>query len=149
MFLLLLDVVPLFLPLENSLLSRLATCHAPWEMLDMVELSIRIDFAPGQRLGPGKVRLLEQIAAHGSIAAGGRALGMSYKRAWDLVDEMNTIFGAPVVAPRSGGQKGGGATLTDLGARLVEKYREVEKLSVQSTKSLMDAIEKEVVIKPR
>jgi molybdate transport system regulatory protein len=115
----------------------------------MAQLSIRIDFAPGQRLGPGKVRLLEQIAEHGSIAAGGRALGMSYKRAWDLVDEMNTIFGAPVVAPRSGGQKGGGATLTDLGTRIVAKYREVEKLSVQSTKALMAAIEKEVVTKTR
>jgi molybdate transport system regulatory protein len=115
----------------------------------MAELSIRIDFAPGQRLGPGKVRLLEHIAEHGSIAAGGRALGMSYKRAWDLVDEMNTIFGAPVVAPRSGGQKGGGATLTELGARLVAKYRDVEKLSMQSTKSLMVAIEKEVVTKAR
>jgi molybdate transport system regulatory protein len=115
----------------------------------MAELSIRIDFAPGQRLGPGKIRLLENIAEHGSIAAGGRALGMSYKRAWDLVDEMNTIFGAPVVAPRSGGTKGGGATLTELGMRIVEKYREVEKLSVQSTKSLMDAIAKEAKPKPR
>ena len=115
----------------------------------MVELSIRIDFAPGQRLGPGKVRLLEQIAEQGSIAAGGRALGMSYKRAWDLVDEMNSIFGAPVVAPRSGGQKGGGATLTDLGTRLVAKYRDMEKLSGQATKALMASIANEVVTKPR
>jgi molybdate transport system regulatory protein len=141
--------VALFLTLENSLSSRLATELAAWEMQRMADLSIRIDFAPGQRLGPGKVRLLEQIAEHGSIAAGGRALGMSYKRAWDLVDEMNTIFGAPVVAPRSGGNKGGGATLTDLGTRLVAKYRDMERLSGQATKTLMASIAKEVVTKPR
>jgi molybdate transport system regulatory protein len=69
----------------------------------MAQLSIRIDFAPGQRLGPGKVRLLEQIAEHGSIAAGGRALGMSYKRAWDLVDESSAHPSLPraVVAKRA------------------------------------------------
>lgn len=115
----------------------------------MPELSIRIDFAPGQRLGPGKILLLESIAEHGSIAAGGRSMGMSYKRAWDLVDEMNRIFGAPVVAPRSGGQKGGGATLTELGAKLVANYREMERQSSQACASLMAKISGEVVAKPR
>ena len=110
----------------------------------MPELSIRIDFAPGQRLGPGKILLLESIAEHGSIAAGGRSMGMSYKRAWDLVDEMNRIFGAAVVAPRSGGQKGGGATLTDLGQRIIALYRDMESQSSAASRSAMSALEKEL-----
>src|SRR5690606_38415515 len=81
----------------------------------MAELCIRIDFGPGHRLGPGKIALLEQIAALGSIAAGGRALGMSYRRAWELVAEINQIFRQPVLMPKTGGRKGGGAALTPLG----------------------------------
>lgn len=72
----------------------------------MTTLSIRIDFGPNSRIGPGKIALLEMIAAEGSIAAGGRALGMSYRRAWELIDELNGIFGRPVVTPKSGGKKG-------------------------------------------
>ena len=78
--------------------------HGAWER-SMAELSIRIDYGPGRRLGPGKIELLEQIASHGSIAAGGRALGMSYRRAWELVDEINKIFEQPVLVPKAGGKK--------------------------------------------
>lgn len=92
----------------------------------MAELSIRIDFGPGQRLGPGKIALLEEIAAKGSIAAGGRALGMSYRRAWILVDEINSIFGQPAVSSKAGGSKGGGAELTPLGKMLISHYRAIE-----------------------
>lgn len=92
----------------------------------MAKLSIRIDFGPGLRLGPGKILLLEEIAAQGSISAAGRAIGMSYKRAWDLVDELNGIFGAAVVESKSGGRKGGGALLTPLGEDIVRRYRALE-----------------------
>lgn len=89
-------------------------------------LSIRVDL-DGGRIGPGKIALLEGIAREGSISAAGRALGMSYRRAWGLVDEMNGTFGAPVVTASVGGHQGGGATLTPLGEDLVRGYRAIER----------------------
>nr|WP_280142446.1 LysR family transcriptional regulator [Methylobacterium sp. 275MFSha3.1] len=89
-------------------------------------MSIRIDLGPGHRLGPGKVRLLEMIAEHGSIAGAGRALGMSYRRAWLLVEAMNTGFGRPVVEAQTGGRAGGGARLSAFGTDVVRRYRAVE-----------------------
>jgi molybdenum-dependent DNA-binding transcriptional regulator ModE len=70
-------------------------------------LTLRIDFDDGRRLGPGKIALLEAIAAHASIAAAGRAHAMSYRRAWLLVDELNGMFDSPLVATRPGGVNGG------------------------------------------
>ena len=90
-------------------------------------LSIRIDVSAGVRLGPGKVRLLEAIDEHGSISAAGRALAMSYRRAWLLADELNRSFVEPVLAAQPGGRSGGGATLTPFGRRLVACYREIER----------------------
>lgn len=92
----------------------------------MATLSIRIDLGGDRQVGPGKARLLELIAEHGSIAAAGRALDMSYKRAWDLVAALNACFGQPVVAAQPGGRHGGGATLTPFGRDLVAHYRAVE-----------------------
>jgi molybdate transport system regulatory protein len=89
-------------------------------------LTIRIDLASGVRVGPGKIALLEAIAAAGSIAGAGRVLKMSYKRAWDLVEEMNGNFGAPLVSKAPGGSNGGGAQLTESGRALVKHYREIE-----------------------
>jgi molybdate transport system regulatory protein len=88
-------------------------------------LSLRIDLPRG-RIGPGKIALLEAIDREGSISAAGRALGMSYKRAWDLVDALNTLIGLAVVAASPGGYRGGGATLTDAGRNLVADYRAIE-----------------------
>jgi molybdate transport system regulatory protein len=99
----------------------------------MADLSIRIDFGPERRVGPGKIALLEQIAALGSISAGGRAMNMSYRRAWELIDELNAIFGRPVVESRSGGRKGGGATLTPFGLSLVSRYRAMERAAAAAT----------------
>lgn len=107
-----------------------------------LSLSLRVDFAPGQRLGPGKVRLLEEIARHGSISAGGRALDMSYKRAWQLVEQMNGIFGSPVVDAKTGGQKGGGATLTPLGEQVVALYRTVESEAQSASKAALTRLGK-------
>ena len=82
----------------------------------MPHLSIRIDFDDEGRLGPGKVALLEQIDREGSISAAGRAMNMSYKRAWELVAEINRTFEEPLVTAQTGGQAGGGAALTPRGA---------------------------------
>lgn len=106
----------------------------------MAELSIRIDLGAGRRIGPGKIKLLEQIATHGSIAAGGRAMGMSYRRAWELVDEINGIFGEPVLEPRTGGKKGGGAILTPLGQTLISNYRAIEDAATDATSRQLKAL---------
>jgi molybdate transport system regulatory protein len=91
-----------------------------------MHLTLRLDFTNGERLGPGKVELLERIRAGGSIAAAGRAMGMSYKRAWELVDSLNRTFREPVVATRLGGEHGGGAALTPFGEALIGRYRAME-----------------------
>jgi len=76
------------------------------------------------RLGPGKADLLEQIAATGSISAAGRAMGMSYKRAWSLVEEMNAAFSSPLVLSARGGSGCGGASLSEAGELVLTLYRE-------------------------
>ena len=106
----------------------------------MVQMSIRIDLGPGLRVGPGKIELLENIAAHGSIAAGGRAMKMSYRRAWELVEELNQVFGKPVVEPKTGGRKGGGAALTPLGLSLISRYRAIERAASSAAESQLAAL---------
>jgi molybdate transport system regulatory protein len=85
-------------------------------------LSIRLDFEGG-RLGPGKIELLEHIARERSIAAAARAMGMSYKRAWELVDTMNRLFREPVVTTQPGRNTAGATEVTDFGSRVVALYR--------------------------
>lgn len=93
----------------------------------MTRLVLRIDFDEDRALGPGKVRLLELVRETGSISAAGRAMDMSYRRAWLLVDALNRTFRLPVVETRGGGVGGGGASLTPFGADLVESYRAMER----------------------
>ena len=93
----------------------------------MARLILRIDFDEGRALGPGKVRLLELVGETGSISAAGRAMNMSYRRAWLLVDALNRTFREPVVAARGGGVGGGGTSLTPFGARVVASYRAMER----------------------
>src|ERR1700731_4390605 len=81
-------------------------------------LNIRIDLAGGLRVGPGKIAVLEEIARSGSISAAGRALGMSYRRTWELVEDLNTGLGTPVVETAAGGRGGGGAALNGAGKTL-------------------------------
>ena len=87
---------------------------------------MRLDFGPGQAIGHGKIRLLETVRDHGSISAAGRTMGMSYRRAWLLIEELNALFEQPVVTTKHGGPHGGGAELTPLGHRVVEHYRSIE-----------------------
>lgn len=113
-------------------------------------LSLRIDFEDAGRLGPGKVLLLEHIGETGSISAAGRAMNMSYRRAWLLVDSLNQIFREPVVLTQAGGKSGGGAELTPFGRSLVERYRAMERLARQSLGSHMRAFEDAIAAaKPR
>src|SRR5690348_5456170 len=89
-------------------------------------LTLRVDLGKDRAVGPGKIRLLEAIRDTGSITKAGIALGMSYRRAWLLVDDMNNCFREPVVAAQAGGTHGGGAALTPFGTRLIDHYRAIE-----------------------
>ena len=102
-------------------------------------LSLRIDLPQG-RIGPGKIDLLEAIDREGSISAAGRALGMSYKRAWDLVDALNKLIGEPAVAATTGGYRGGGAMLTDAGRNLVADYRAIERAAHRAAERRLAAL---------
>lgn len=93
------------------------------------EIQLRLRVMQGSAIvfGPGRADLLALIQAHGSIAAAGRQMGMSYKRAWALVESMNTIFASPLVEAVKGGAGGGGAKLTPLGVELLSAYRALEQ----------------------
>ncbi len=87
---------------------------------------LRIVLRRGVAFGPGKAELLERIRESGSIAAAGRSLGMSYTRAWHLVESMNRAFRSPLVERTKGGAQRGGASLTALGAEVLARYRKLE-----------------------
>jgi molybdate transport system regulatory protein len=93
----------------------------------MARLTLRLDFGQGRAIGHGKVRLLEAVRDRGSISAAGRSMGMSYRRAWLLIDELNRLFETPVVETKHGGSAGGGAELTPFGHRVVQHYRSIER----------------------
>lgn len=91
------------------------------------KLRIRILFGPDIVVGPGKMALLEAIAETGSISAAARKMGMSYRRAWMLVDTMNRCFREAVVVTAAGGKGGGGAKVTALGRDVMARYRRMER----------------------
>ena len=103
-------------------------------------LRLRVLLAPGLWLGPGKADLLEGIAETGSISAAGRQMGMSYKRAWGLVEGLNSMFAEPLVAASRGGAAHGGAGLTPLGAEVLALYRRMESASLAATGAEIDRI---------
>jgi len=108
----------------------------------MARVSLRIGFPGEHALGPGKIRLLELIGETGSISAAGRAMKMSYRRAWMLIDELNRMFREPLVEARPGGANGGGAHLTDDGTDVVRRYREIESSIEADSNANIVALEK-------
>lgn len=103
-------------------------------------LSIRIDLDSGVRIGPGKILLLEAIARTGSISGAGRALRMSYRRAWELVEDLNRNLANPVVSTAAGGSGGGGASLTPTGESVVRHYRAIETATADAAKQHLAAL---------
>lgn len=95
-------------------------------MTSYPHVSFRIETGPGRRIGPGKVKLLELIHERGSISAAARDMGMSYRRAWLLVEESNQLFATPLVESAAGGAGGGGAKLTELGRAVIVAYHGIE-----------------------
>ena len=111
-----------------------------YRALPAAVLYLRVDFGEHGVLGPGKTRLMELIAETGSISAAGRAMGMSYRRAWLLVDSLNFAFGEPLVAKQTGGSGGGGAALTKLGRDVVQRYRRIERRAASAGREDLAAL---------
>jgi molybdate transport system regulatory protein len=107
----------------------------------MARLTIRVDLGKGGALGPGKVRLLELIQSHGSISEAGRVMGMSYRQAWLLVDNLNQSFRQAVVSKQTGGRRGGGARLTAWGRKVIERYRAIEAAAQRAVAPHLRALE--------
>ena len=110
----------------------------------MPSLSVRINLDPEGRIGPGKVELLENIAAFGSISAAAREMQMSYKHAWDLIENMNQLFGKPLINAQTGGKRGGGAQLTPLGLSVVGRFRAIERAALAAAQVHLDALQAEI-----
>lgn len=113
------------------------------------KLRIRVVFPDRGMMGPGKADLLALIAETGSIAAAGRRLGMSYKRAWSLVETMNAMFAEPVVESSRGGAAHGGAQLTKAGEQVLSLYRELSLKSVSATREEISGLEQLLAPTPR
>lgn len=99
---------------------------------------IRILFRKAIAMGPGKAELLQAIARSGSISAAARDMGMSYRRAWLLVDTMNQSFRQPLVVTETGGQRGGGASVTEFGLDVLRRYLEMEAKAGKAVEREMD-----------
>jgi molybdate transport system regulatory protein len=95
--------------------------------VENIDVAVRLRIHGHRAIGRGKIRLLELIEEHGSIAAAGREMEMAYSHAWTLVRSLNETFAEPVVARYPGGADGGGATLTSFGVQLVRRYRSMER----------------------
>lgn len=110
----------------------------------MPSLTLRINLDPDGRIGPGKIELLEHIASFGSISAAARTMQMSYKHAWDLVEDMNRVFGKALVSAQTGGRRGGGAQLTPVGLAVVSRYRAIERAAAAAAETHMMALQAEI-----
>lgn len=108
----------------------------------MTRLTIRIDLKGGGAIGPGKIRLLEEVAETGSIRKAAAAMNMSYRRGWLLLKALDDSFGAPVVTTSTGGAAGGGARLTALGAAIVASYRRLERTLGKAAAKELTGLEK-------
>jgi molybdate transport system regulatory protein len=109
-------------------------------LMENPHLWIRLDLGNGRHIGPGKIALLKAIRAEGSITAAARHLGMSYRRAWQLVENINDALRKPAVSSVQGGQYGGGTVLTDVGEQIVQIYHSVEGLTLTSAHRELRAI---------
>ena len=108
------------------------------------DLWIKVTIPGVGQIGPGKINLLKMIREHESISGAARAMKMSYRRAWLLVDELNKLFARPLVATWAGGKSRGGASLTKLGEKLIESYDTVVEQSVRVNRAVLTEIGRSV-----
>jgi len=109
----------------------------------------RIDFAEHGSLGPGKIRLLEAIRETGSLSQGARRMGMSYRRAWLLIESLKQTFKEPVTSASTGGKSGGGMLITEFGESLIASYRELERDFTALASRRLHALLPQIVRHPR
>ncbi|UOD29937.1 LysR family transcriptional regulator [Massilia violaceinigra] len=102
------------------------------ERAGRIDVKLRLMHGDEIAMGPGKADLLDAIGRTGSISAAARAMGMSYRRAWLLVDVMNNSFGAPLVRSAAGGSQGGGAGVTEMGREVLTRYRAMQAAAAQA-----------------
>ena len=107
------------------------------------ELKLRMRLTVGEviAIGPGKIALLEALVQTGSITAAAKSLDMSYRRAWLLIDELNNALAEPAVSTSQGGVRGGGSKLTPSGEKLVQLYREIERMALAHCKGQINQLE--------
>jgi molybdate transport system regulatory protein len=110
---------------------------------------LRFYLSPDRPLGPGKIKILESIRDGGSISEAARGMGMSYRSAWLLVDSMNSQFKQPVVNTTTGGSGGGSATLTEFGAKVIRRYRTMERAARRAIAKDLAAFEHDLRSAPR
>jgi molybdate transport system regulatory protein len=134
--------------------SRLSTRNGASEYLpegphdpkaDNVRLMVRVAFGRHGALGPGKMRLLELIGETGSITAACRDMGMSYRRAWLLVEGLKQAFRAPVLTTQQGGSSGGGCSLTPYGRKVLRRYRAIEQKAREAVGKELQALQNELL----
>lgn len=118
----------------------MANKHDKRDRAGRIDLKLRLMHGDEIAMGPGKADLLDAIGRTGSISAAARAMGMSYRRAWLLVDVMNNSFGAPLVRSAAGGSQGGGAGVTEMGKEVLTRYRAMQAAAAQAAASHADAL---------
>lgn len=111
-------------------------------------LHVRVELGAFGAIGPGKIRLLELIERNGSIATAGRAMAMSYRRAWLLIESLNQAFDRPLVTTQRGGKSGSGAVLTPFGATVIRRYRAIEADAAQAVAKHLKALGRTLAAKP-
>ncbi len=110
----------------------------------VAQFRLRVKYGDQVAIGPGKIAILEAIAETGSISAAGRKMGMSYRRAWLLVDQMNQYFTEPVVVAATGGAQGGGTALTPMGLEVITLYRSIELQAQAQSATLLERLKGKV-----
>lgn len=118
--------------------------HPPSSNKVVAQFRLRVKYGDQVAIGPGKIAILEAIAETGSISAAGRKMGMSYRRAWLLVDQMNQYFTEPVVVAAIGGAQGGGTALTPMGLEVIALYRSIEQQAQAQSATLLERLKSKV-----
>jgi molybdate transport system regulatory protein len=129
--------------------SKTSAPARPRQKTDGLRAKLRFVLEPDIALGPGKAEMLEQIRATGSISAAGRTMGMSYKRAWLMVESMNRCFRRPLVEAAKGGARGGGAQLTPTGEAVLAHYRRMEAKAAKAIEVELRALQRLVAPPPK
>lgn len=105
-------------------------------------LRLRIEFDGEHTLGPGKVQLLEAVIEHGSISAAARSMEMSYRHAWEMLDDVNRCFSGRVLETEAGGRAGGGARVTEFGRELITRFEEIRDAAEQAVEAEIAALDR-------